>query len=185
MSYAVPNKNFVALLRSISRALLEGEKITEREDLKSQLFQQTDISPERQEHILVSLAQIIEEAARKNQQPAQLKDTLQERNEFSEEQIQLFVQFWTNEGPKHHFQKIKHATFGRQLVQNGLKWRVDQVTNVKNLSEISQTVAVVELVTKETNGSGRKVSFEVGRDTLNQVLEQLNQVQKRIDNLSV
>lgn len=182
----VQKKTFSAVLHSVSRSVLDDEVLNQ--DLKMQLFQnETHIGTDNQEEIINSLTKVFGEAAERNLQPAQLKDFLHERQDvsFNDEQLQIFVQFWTNEGPKHHAKKIKNASFNRSLVPNGLKWRVDQVTNVKNLSEISQTVAVVELVTKINNGSDRKISFEVGRDTLNQVLDQLNQVQKRIESLSI
>jgi Ni,Fe-hydrogenase III component G len=174
----VQKKTFVALLRAISREQL-GEPTSA--DMITEIFQVEDMDESRAEEIYSSLSQTFKELVSNNSQPAQLKDILQERGDLSEEQVQLFVQFWTNEGPKHHAKVIERASFARKLAPSGFKWRVDQVTNVKNLSEISQTVAVVELVTKEVTKTERKLAFEVDKDTLNSVVEQLDLIQKRIE----
>ena len=56
------------------------------------------------------------------------------------------MQFWKQERNKIHSHILQQSTFGNKLEQ--LKWRVDQLTNVKDISESTQTVAIVELTKK-------------------------------------
>lgn len=64
----------------------------------------------------------------------------------------------------------------------GIKWRIDQLTNANNISEISNTVALVEL--QQDNKCG-KIVFEMDKTALESVLGTLRQIENRIDALSV
>ncbi|KAL0483274.1 hypothetical protein AKO1_014633 [Acrasis kona] len=180
--FDVTDSTFTELLNSVSRSLLENDDLTSLDE--NSLFQDAEVDEKTKEVTIKGVANLINDCASRKLNSSHLKDYLASNGGLNEEQIQIFLHFWSTHSSKHNSRLVKNASFGKSLANEGLKWRVDQVTNVKNLSEITQTVAVVELLTKENNANNQKFSFEVTSSTLNNILEQLNQIQDRIDILS-
>ncbi len=97
--------------------------------------------------------------------------------------MQIISNFWNSEYHKIHSQLISESNFTSSLSEKrgGLKWRIDQLTNPDDLNETVETVAIVELnTTKE-----KKVVFEVDKPTLFYMVEQLQEIQNRINSLSI
>lgn len=96
--------------------------------------------------------------------------------------------FWHRHRDDVHETRIADSCFsvhhrGAQLDRGaGIKWRIDQLTNANNISEISNTVALVEL--QQDSNSG-KIVFEMDKAALESVLGTLRQIENRIDALSV
>jgi hypothetical protein len=131
---------------------------------------------------------LLSHAAYKNYSPSQFTDYINSSaNKYSkllsEEEIQIISNFWNSEYHKIHSQLISESNFTSSLSEKrgGLKWRIDQLTNPDDLNETVETVAIVELnTTKE-----KKVVFEVDKPTLFYMVEQLQEIQNRINSLSI
>jgi len=129
---------------------------------------------------------------------------------LSEAQGKAVLAIWTSSRDKIHASRVKASHFTKKTTPKStlstkpsadqqqatgdaaaavdgedgmdIKWRLDQLsTNAKDLSEVSSLVAIVELPMRDD----KKLVFEVDKQTLAQVVDQLNQIQQRIEQLSV
>ena len=196
-------KTQLALLRGISQVQL-FQTLT-RQALKEQVFGEEASAqlPEQrtcvwlsqwlieliikleQDELIDLYSEILSTAAYKNLAPSQLSDLLNSKynKQLSESDIAVFSHFWTSEQAKVHQHLIAQSNFTSALSERkgGLKWRIDQLTNPDDLSEMTETVAIVELNTT----TQKKVVFEVDKSTLFQVVDQLQEIQNRINTLSM
>ncbi|KAL9655630.1 hypothetical protein ABK040_002293 [Willaertia magna] len=189
----VDNKVLVALLKGLKQLLFDNhDNILTENNLKKEIF--GNIS-EEQSNFIEKCKQLLKFAAFKNFTPSEfreflknknLQENLQELTNFltnNEEQVEIFFQFYSQHCQKIH-QKLVNASndnFGNNLLD--LKWRIDQQQkNINQLSDVAQTVAIVELKTKED--PKRPILFEFDRKTLSSVLEQFKVISQRIDQLS-
>jgi hypothetical protein len=139
-----------------------------------------------QDSLINMYSEILSTAAFKNLAPSQLTDWLNSSDyskQLNENDINAFSQFWTMEQSRIHQHLIAQSNFTSTLSEKkgGLKWRIDQLTNPDELSEMTETVAVIELNTTKQ----KKVVFEVDKNTLFEVVDQLHDIQNRINALSM
>lgn len=92
-------------------------------------------------------------------------------------QKKSFLIFWNEEKDKLHKKVVSESHFSPSLVN--VKWRIDQITNVREISESTNVVAVVEITKKKQKEEN--VIFEVDKNTLSSILDKLNQIQDKID----
>ena len=210
-SSSLNKKQILALLRGLTQVIFY-QSMTLSEVIQ-QIFDTTDntvTTNSEHERIIDRYSTILRHAAYKNFSTSQLHSHLLQQQEESQKEsqksslllteleIEAICQFWNGEQQRIHAQLISNSNFTSALSekQGGLKWRIDQLTNPDDLSEMTETVAIVELNTttsKSHDKSGdnnnhsekSKVVFEVDKATLFTVVEQLQEIQDRINSLSM
>lgn len=134
---------------------------------------------------------ILREAIMENYPANKFKEAL-EATKLSSSKKKLLLQFWLQEHDKIHDQVIEQSIFGPRF--KDIKWRVDQVTNVKELSESTQIAAIIELTTTQQTSScdngksvvikQNKFQFEVDPITLTETLSKFDDIQTKISQIT-
>jgi hypothetical protein len=130
------------------------------------------------ENIIKTCSELLKNGVYENMDIAKFKDTLKVNTLLSSDQKKQFLQFWMDEKDQLHNQVVSDSRFAPYI--SNIKWRIDQLTNVKEVTENSQIVSVVEL-TKKHNGIEKSVLFEVDKEQLGNVVEKLLQIQNKIN----
>lgn len=203
-------KQILALLRGLTQVIFYQSMTLS--EVVQQIFDTDTVTNSEHERIIDRCSTILRHAAYKNFSTSQLHSHLLQQQEESQKsssllllltelEIEAICQFWNGEQQRIHAQLISNSNFTSALSekQGGLKWRIDQLTNPDDLSEMTETVAIVELNTttskshdkngdnsNSNDGSEKsKVVFEVDKATLFTVVEQLQEIQDRINSLSM
>jgi hypothetical protein len=128
--------------------------------------------------------------ALENWKPSKLEKFLSQ-SQLSETNMQSFLVIWTNE-----HEKINQAV-AKQSVWNDhfhhLSWRVDVRTESKHQSEMNEPSVLFELGTTSGHvlstkdalaNNVNKVKFEMNREQLSGFLEQLEGIQKKMEEIN-
>ena len=184
--FSIDAKHLSALLRGLNQIMFEKDGLMTDAIVNQQVFGNETLN-EEQAKFVNKCKDLIRLASYKNWSSAELKEHLTNDEESKDylsdnELLQTFLKFWSQASSRIHQQLVNESKedFGINLID--MKWRIDQQTNINSLSEISQSVAVVEIKTKQD--PKHPVLFEMDKNTLGSVLEQFKVIQKRIDQLS-
>ena len=145
--------------------------------LNLKIYNKNDIklnySDEKKLKLIIKL---IQDGSLHNYSISKIKENLK-TIKLSEEEEDIFQKFWSLNSEKIHEFLIKSSKFNSELSE--FKWRIDQVTNVKDISQMNQSAAIIEL-TKNLNDKKEKILFEVDKETIKSVLKKLNDVNDKI-----
>ncbi|KAG2393495.1 hypothetical protein C9374_007026 [Naegleria lovaniensis] len=185
-TFVIDAKYLFALLKGLNQIMFEKDDLMTESMMNQQVFG-NEILSEEQNNFVNRCKQLIRLASYKNWTPTQLKEHLLSDDDAkrvfnTNDLVQTWVKFWTQFSSRIHQQLVNESKedFGNNLTD--MKWRIDQKTNINRLSEISESVAVVQLSTKQD--PNHPLLFEMDKDTLKSVMEQFKVIQKRIDQLS-
>jgi hypothetical protein len=110
------------------------------------------------------------------------------KTQLTPENQKTLIAFWTNEKDKIHDFVVKKSKWNNSL--SSLSWRVDMKTASKNVAEINEPVAIFEFGSETgTNGVERvpvqqAVRFEMNRAQIGDMITTLDNIQKKIDEMS-
>lgn len=113
------------------------------------------------------------------------------QTQLSESNMQSFLTIWTNEHEKINQSIAKGSVWNEHF--HHLSWRVDVRTESKHQSEMNEPSVLFELgttsghvvSTKDTlTNNVNKVKFEMNREQLGGFLEQLEGIQKKVEEIN-
>ncbi|EFC49710.1 hypothetical protein NAEGRDRAFT_62278 [Naegleria gruberi] len=185
-AFTIDGKYLLALLKGLHQIMYEKDSDITESAVYQQVFG-NEILTEEQSQFAKKCKQIIKLAGFKNWNSDALKEYLtndEEAKSFisTPELVQSFVKFWSLNSLQIHQKLISDSKeeFGNTMID--MKWRIDQKTNINKLSEINESVAVVQISTRSDVNS--TLLFEMDKDTVKSVMEQFKVIQSRIDQLS-
>jgi len=128
---------------------------------------------------------VLQKAAFEDWELVQLETYLKEQTDFSDAQQDIFLKLWRS-------QKFKiHEMISKQVVWNNclhkMAWRIDSKAKSRNVPEMNELTTIVEMVVGDqtTKDKGAEViRFEMDKDQLQSVLQQVNQIQKLLAKVS-
>mmetsp|Transcript_224 Transcript_224/g.392 ORF Transcript_224/g.392 Transcript_224/m.392 type:complete len:173 (+) Transcript_224:36-554(+) len=121
------------------------------------------------------VASVLKEAAKKNFSSSQFKNYCESLKTFSESQISSLVDIYGTKQASIHAVMMDRS-LEKESQYHTVQWRVDQLTNANDISELSESVAIVNLQTKDSD----EITFEVDNKTLDHILGQFNQIEETI-----
>ena len=135
----------------------------------------------KDEELTKLTTEIMKECVYYNYSPSIVKNLLKEST-LEQQQKRNFLQFWVSEKESIHNFIIKKSLFCNKL--SNIRWRIDQLTTEKEITQENEIVSVVELTKKNEKQKETKIIFEVDKTTIKNVLEKFQQIQQKVDMLT-
>ncbi|XP_012942446.1 COMM domain-containing protein 10 [Aplysia californica] len=173
---------FPLLLSRILQKLHLKEERTFSEEEEEKLQGALDVSSNELELILETLEFILQQAAYHTAKPAVLGEQLRQL-ELQEDKVNKIVEAWTN-GARDLVQKLKERTVhSKQL--DSVNWRLNLQMAQGSQSKMKLPNALFQLGVKdEDSGKMENIKLEFTHDELYQFYNQLETIQKQLDNIS-
>ncbi|XP_060687105.1 COMM domain-containing protein 1 isoform X1 [Hemiscyllium ocellatum] len=117
-----------------------------------------------------------------NQLEAFLTAQTKKQNGITQEQATVLTKFW-----KSHKVKIRESLINQSKWENclrNLSWRVDLKSQSRHLDQINTPVAIVEFELGKNNQESEFLCLELNEIKVNQLLNKLAEIEKRIGALS-
>ncbi|KAJ8309499.1 hypothetical protein KUTeg_014373 [Tegillarca granosa] len=180
---AEDSKNLLALLNGVAKRTYYNETEFTDEFLKSQIY--PDIAEDDFQAIVSKFTGLIKSMVSAdmdfNQLEAFLTSQIKKREgALTEDQANVLRRFWKSHKNKIHDSIISQTKWNNSLKQ--VSWRIDVKSQAKNIEQINEPTAIVELhiskpnTTKETD----TVRFEMDEKKLAGVLQNMKDIEDEI-----
>ncbi|XP_041467943.1 COMM domain-containing protein 1-like [Lytechinus variegatus] len=100
---------------------------------------------------------------------------------ISQAQATAFTKFWRNNRSKIHEKVVSQSIFGNTL--KDVSWRIDIKSQAKHIDQINMPTAIVELKLADNSHIDKDpdhLRFEMDENQLNQVIGNLEEIEKQI-----
>ncbi|EFA80769.1 COMM domain-containing protein 1 [Heterostelium album PN500] len=179
-------KQFQSLLGFLlKREYEKDESLSSLSSLQEMIFSGSDLT---EEFILSTYNKCINIIERASYSDVDLTafESLIKDNDFTQQQQEGLTKFWKTNKKKIHDIVNRRTRFNNSL--DKMSWRLDLKTKSKDVEEMNEPTAIVELdLTKNLRSSTekkqqqQKIRFEMDRNQLQDTLEQINIIQKLIN----
>eukprot|EP01031_Cornospumella_fuschlensis_P032133 gene32133-38867_t len=187
LSVSLDVKPFGSLLQALRKKTfpVSDDAVFSEDEIVQSIYRKfiPDIDIEEARNEVTTFESIIKKAAQDYWSPDNLNDFLEQRS-FPTEHTTLFTEFWRRESDKIHSKILQQSTFNNIL--NDLSWRVDMKALTKNSAENNEALAYFELNMLERKDAGvdkRIVKFEMGREDVAKMVEQLSAIQDTFERI--
>ncbi|KAL6051977.1 hypothetical protein QOT17_018841 [Balamuthia mandrillaris] len=182
-------KLFGALLTGVLKFNYEGNQAITPQLLKEQVFRNAEVSEEEIEEMFQRCTEFLKKCEYNNWQITQLESALQ-KSTFTPLQQEMLSKFWRANRAQILKTTRERVTWNNRLSK--LSYRIDVKTKAKNVAEVNEPVALVELILdqppsqqsvaekKNTKTSAATVRFEMDREQLADVIAQIDCIQQHI-----
>ncbi|GAM19882.1 hypothetical protein SAMD00019534_030570 [Acytostelium subglobosum LB1] len=186
-------KQFQSLLGFLLKREYENDAtLSSLESLKDLIFSQSDLSMDSILAVYNKCLNIIERASYSDLDLSAF-EVLARESGFEQTQLEALTKFWKTNKKKIHDILYRSTRFNNSMLK--LSWRLDLKTKSKDVPEMNEPTAIVEMdVSKTSNNTAttttdgkkslQKIRFEMDRDQLQDALEQINIIQKHLQKAS-
>lgn len=189
LSSSLEGRSFQIFISQLIKYVFYDDKSVNIDTI-STLFSSLDLSAASVEAEIFAFAQALRKFALESYKPSKLEKFINQ-TQLSETNMQSLLNVWSNE-----YEKIMHAV-AKETVWNEhfhhLSWRVDVRTESKYQSQMNEPSVLFELGTtsghvlsvKDARANNvNKVKFEMNREQLSGFLEQLETIQKKMNEIN-
>ncbi|XP_014769908.1 COMM domain-containing protein 10 isoform X1 [Octopus bimaculoides] len=174
-------KLFTPILSRILQKIDLKDERSFTEEEESKLEQTLDLPAADLELMIQSLEFFLQQAAYHSAKPAVLKQQL-EQLEINEDKIQAIVEAWSTHA-KEILQKLRQRTLVPDQL-NAINWRLNLEMANGSRSKMKQPNAMFELkINREGKQNAEKLQLEFSHQELYTFYNQLETIQKQLDNL--
>ncbi|XP_065193101.1 COMM domain-containing protein 1-like [Sycon ciliatum] len=183
MAAQLSAKSVLGVLNGLSRRLYFGDESMTDEFLREQVeyggsIEEFSAILKRYESLLVSIAAAHMEFTQL--QAFLSSQTKKRENPLSEDDVPVLQKFWKSQRTKIHEALVRRSHADGQLTD--LSWRIDVKSKARNLDQINQPTAIVEMQIDQSVGKGREIlRFEMDEQHTKDMLQHINDIQTQID----
>ena len=165
-------KCFLAALRGVGSRLFFGDASMTDSFLSEEVFKDSQMELEARMGLLQQIAAVLTDAASENLPVGKLERGIK-KMDLSNEQVEAFVKYWRTEGPRIQGQLRSKTDWSPRLVK--VQWRVDHKTRSKNIADLNDPVAIMEIATTTSS-----LKFEADPATVQRLLNECANIEERL-----
>ena len=178
------DKSISALLNGIARKDYYGEKEITTEFLKEEIFPQE--TEENFIQILEKYQTLLKSIMYSNMELKQLEAYLtaqaKKKEDFlNESQISSIIKFWRNNKEKLNQVMIEKSSFSDRLRK--INYKIDLKYNKDDLTPLDPKVVFNISTSKRNEDENKQFSFECDLESLNELINKVSQIEKKIESL--
>lgn len=179
---SLEGRPFNIFLSGLSKRSFFGELEYTNEYIADQLFKTVELGQDEIFSQIDSFEQVLLKAAEYNWDSSTLEDKMKRLTNIESEHLKALVSFWSHERDKIHAQKIKDCKWNHSY--KNFSFRIDVEAMTKNGSETGEPIALMEFTTIKQKDKSHTAKFEMNRTQINEMLNSLNEIQKKLDDSS-